>query len=346
MSGERNSAGAAFSTYLRENVGEVNRFLAGAFVGKAEVADLERYLYGPLAAYTENGGKRHRPLICMLAASAVGGDAMRALPFGAAIEHFQTAALIHDDIADRGQLRRGMPCMHITEGEGIAINCGDLALVTATATVLGDASLPDGLKLALLSELTEMMRRTTEGQALDLGWVRDRRFDLTCDDYLRMATLKTAFYSGAVPLACGALIGGGTAEQVEGLRAFGLETGLAFQIQDDLLNLMGDKESKDKDFRSDVTEGKRTLVAVHALEHLAAPERQELEAILQGGTDDPGKLERAVELFGRAGSIEHARARALELVRSAKARLEPLGLADGPREVLLSMADFFVERLN
>ena len=80
-----------------------------------------------------------------------------------------------------------------------------------------------------------------------------------------MATHKTAYYSGATPLAAGAIIGGGSEEQVEALRAFGLHTGLAFQIQDDLLNLVGTKEAANKDFRTDITEGKRTLVAVHAL---------------------------------------------------------------------------------
>ena len=84
-----------------------------------------------------------------------------------------------------------------------------------------------------------MIVRTIEGQALDLGWVRDGRFDISVDDYLDMATHKTAFYSGATPLAAGAIIGGGSDEQIEALRAFGLHTGLAFQIQDDLLNLVG-----------------------------------------------------------------------------------------------------------
>lgn len=100
-----------------------------------------------------------------------------------------------------------------------------------------------------------------------------------------MATHKTAYYSGATPLAAGAIIGGGSEEQIEALRAFGLHTGLAFQIQDDLLNLIGTKEAANKDFRTDITEGKRTLVAVHAL----SDERyhDEIEAILSSGTEDP-----------------------------------------------------------
>ena len=118
-----------------------------------------------------------------------------------------------------------------------------------------------------------MTTRTIEGQALDIGWARDDRFDLTVEDYLVMATHKTAFYSGGVPLAVGAIIGGGTEEQIDALRSFGMAAGLAFQIQDDVLNLVGTREATKKDFRSDITEGKRTLVSIHALQHAEDGER-------------------------------------------------------------------------
>ena len=244
-----------FTGFLNRHFEEINRHLVSFFTDKTDNADIEAYLYAPLGRFSANAGKRHRPLICMLACQAVGGDFHAAISAAAAIEHFQSAALIHDDIADNGQLRRGEPCMYLTEGEGIAINCGDLALSLVTGTVLDDDSLDNHMKIRLLHELVDMTTRTIEGQALDLGWVRDQRFDLTVDDYLRMATLKTAYYSGATPLACGAIIGRGSSEQVEALRAFGLNTGLAFQIQDDLLNLVGKKEARNKDFRSDITEG-------------------------------------------------------------------------------------------
>ena len=149
-----------------------------------------------------------------------------------------------------------------------------------------------------------MTTRTIEGQALDIGWARDDRFDLTVDDYLVMANHKTAFYSGAVPLAVGAIVGGGTEDQIEILRAFGMAAGLAFQIQDDVLNLVGTKESTKKDFRSDITEGKRTLVAIHALHN--APRRERLLAILSQRAADPATLEEAVDIMEEAGSIEFA----------------------------------------
>lgn len=332
----------AFAEYLHEHHTDLDEYLLSFFDGAQDGDDLDRYLYQPLRDFAENGGKRHRPLICMLAAQAVGGDPALARSTAAAIEHFQSAALIHDDIADNGQLRRGKPCMHLTEGVGLAINAGDFDLTLVTASVLHDPALDSDVKLRVLDELTAMTLRTIEGQALDLGWVRDERFDLTVDDYLRMATLKTAHYSGAVPLACGAIIGGGSEEQVEALRTFGLGCGLAFQVQDDLLNLIGD--AGDKDFRTDITEGKRTLIAVHALNDTRY--HDELVAILQSGTTDPELLAHAVEIFRTTGSIEYAHQFALDQTAQAKCALDGIELDPRCRELFLAMADFFVERLK
>lgn len=332
----------AFAAYLAEHHRDLDAYLDAFFVDRTDDADLDAYLYAPLREFSENGGKRHRPLICMLAAQATGGDPARARSAAAAIEHFQSAALIHDDIADKGRLRRGKPCMYLTEGVGRAINCGDYDLTLVCDAVLRDRGLDDATKLRVIGELTAMMQRTVEGQALDLGWVQDGRFDITVDDYLVMATLKTAHYSGAVPLAVGAIIGGGTEEQVEALRSFGLDTGLAFQIQDDLLNLIGD--AGDKDFRSDITEGKRTLVAVHAFgcgEH-----RDELVGLLTSGTTDPADLDRAVGIFEETGSVAFARDHAIALIDRAKETLSGVELDARCRELLLAMADFFVERLS
>lgn len=330
-----------FELYLKRNSKRFDAYLAG-FFSDGSHPDMHRYLYGPVAEFTANAGKRHRPLICLLACEAVGGDPERARPSAAAIEHFHTAALIHDDIEDCSLTRRDEPCMHVSEGEGVAINAGDLALSLVCGTVVYDEGLDDRTKLRVLAELVDMTTRTIEGQALDIGWARDSRFDLTIEDYLVMARHKTAFYSGAVPLAVGAIVGGGSDEQVEALRAFGMAAGLAFQIQDDVLNLTGTKESTKKDFRSDITEGKRTLVAIHALQN--ASRRTRLLEILSAHTTDTELLDEAVSIMVEAGSIAYATSYARELIFEAKPRLESV-LAEGKaRKLLLSMADFFIKR--
>ena len=334
---------ATFEEYLdtyADLVGE----LVNTFIPSGTHPDMDRYLYGPLMEYSKNGGKRHRPLICMAACLAVGGDARKALSAAAAIEHFHTAALIHDDIADEATLRRGEPCLHLTEGLGLAINAGDLGLMLVNGTVMHDVALDDHTKVRVVTELIDMTRRTIEGQALDLGWARDMRFDITPDDYLIMAIHKTAHYSGAVPLAIGAIIGGGSELEVEALRNYGLDTGLAFQIQDDLLNIEGDPETVGKDFCSDITEGKRTLMAVYALQN--STRRERLVEILSSKTTDPAVLSEAVEIMRECGAIDYARSYAESLTSIAKTRLIDMIAPSQARDLLVSMADYFVSRLK
>ena len=331
----------AFELYLKRNSTKFDDYLA-AFFADGTHEDMNRYLYGPLGRYAKNAGKRHRPLICLLACEAVGGDPKRAWRSAAAIEHFHTAALIHDDIEDSSLTRRGEPCLHVAEGDGLAINAGDLALSLVTGTVVEDPDLDDATKLKVLQELVDMTTRTIEGQALDIGWARDDRFDLSVDDYLVMASHKTAFYSGGVPLAIGSIVGGGTDGQTATLRAYGMAAGLAFQIQDDVLNLVGTKEATKKDFRSDITEGKRTLVAVHALAN--SENRERLLEILSARETDPVVLAEAVEIMQAAGSVEFANSYARDLVVGAKAALDAGLPKSRAKDLLLSMADFFIKR--
>ena len=135
-----------------------------------------------------------------------------------------------------------------------------------------------------------------------------------------------------------------TPEQLAALDGFGMAAGLAFQLQDDLLNLVGDADAQGKDFRSDITEGKRTLLVVWALSHLSPAKKDELIGILESKTADPACLARAVELIEDAGAVDHVRAYARELVAKAKGHLCGIEISPEARGVLASMADFFVER--
>ena len=159
-----------------------------------------------------------------------------------------------------------------------------------------------------------------------------------------MATHKTAHYSGAVPLAIGAIIGGGTETEIEALRNYGLDTGLAFQIQDDLLNIEGDVETVGKDFCSDITEGKRTLMVVHALQN--SSDRNRLIEILSSKTTDPALLSEAVCIMRESGSVDYAHSYAKNLTSIAKNRLIDMLDESSARDLLVSMADYFVNRLK
>lgn len=321
------------------------------------VADLNTYLYRPLRGFSATGGKRVRPALVLLATQAVHGNVEAALPVACAIEDFQSAALIHDDIADKSELRRGEPCLYRRLGTGLAINVGDAALVHTIGRICHSNAYDETTRLRLIDALISMQERTLEGQALDLGWTQENRWDITPDEYLFMATSKTAYYSAAYPLLCGAIVGGGTAEQRSALEAFGLKAGLAFQLQDDLLNLVGDAKAQGKDFRSDITEGKRTLLVVKAIEALLASAKdstpdaaaakasyKKLISLLSSKTNDPILLEEAVELIVSTGAVDDVRAYAQTLIAEAKGYLEEAPFDAETRDTLLSMADFFVNR--
>lgn len=345
-----------FVDYLAQKLPVVEGALARmvacplAQTADAPVDDLERYLYAPLRRFTASGGKRVRPVLALLGAEAVGGRAADALSCGVAIELFQSAALIHDDIADKSELRRGEPCLYVSEGTGCALNAGDLALTRVFEIVLDDESLQPERRLRVLGELVRMERHTLEGQALDLGWARDDRWDVTSSDYLYMIDSKTSWYSAAIPLRAGALAAGGSEAAAQGLFELGLAAGAAFQLTDDLLNLVGDAQAQGKDFRSDVTEGKRTLAVVWALEHLTGSKRTELVALLDSKTTNAEELARAVELIEHGGGLERCRTLARERADVAAKQSHALARADlitaEARDLLCSMADFFVERAD
>jgi geranylgeranyl diphosphate synthase, type I len=304
----------------------------------------QKYLYAILDEFIARGGKRTRPAMAMLACKAVGGDPRRALSSGCAIEFFHAAALIHDDIMDDSQLRRGEPCAHIVHGEPLAINAGDYALGLVCTIVVRDPLLEDATKLAVLDVIGEMSERTVEGQALDVGWVRDDLYDLTPDDYLDMALGKTGFYSGIAPLKAGGIAGGATPEQIRALEAFGKDVAIAFQIQDDLLNIVGDEQTMGKDYLSDVLESKRTLMVIHCLANAEPGDRERLVALLKlQHQKTREQAEEVVALLKRYGSVDYARSLASDLVARSGSYLEALPVSPA-RDALAGMALYFLER--
>ena len=319
---------------------KLHEYLAGVPVG----SPLHLYLYGILDEFIVRGGKRVRPAMAVLACEAVGGEPTRALASGCAIEFFHAAALIHDDIMDASVLRRDQKCAHILHGAPLAINAGDYALGLVCTIVVRDPLLDDHTKLAVLDVIGEMSARTVEGQALDVGWVRDDVYDLTPDDYLTMALGKTGYYSGIAPLKVGAIVGGATDAERRALEGFGKNSSIAFQIQDDLLNILGDERTMGKDHLTDVLESKRTLMVIHCLAAAEPADRERLIELLRFGHDkNREQAHEIVELLHRYGSVEYARSLARTLILEARSYLGAVRRSRS-REVLASMADFFLER--
>lgn len=266
--------------------------------------EAERYLYGPLRDFFGGGGKHLRAILCEQASAMTCGNGEAARNLALAVECFHCAALIHDDVQDKATERHGAPSYNAREGDNLAINAGDYGLAMVFRLVLSDTVLSDRTKLTIIDELITMAQRTIEGQAMDLGWARDGRLDLTPEHYLTMASLKTAYYSWSAPLVLGCIAGGGNHTQVEALRAVGDDAGVAFQIRDDVLNLTAEHAAVGKDCFSDLAEGKRTLIVLHALQ--VSLHAQELKELLARDVRDTAAVARMLTIIREADSIEYA----------------------------------------
>jgi geranylgeranyl diphosphate synthase type II len=246
-----------------------------------------RYLYDLAADYPRRGGRGFRPSLCIATARAFGTPMELALRTAASIEMIHNAMLIHDDVEDESEQRRGKPTMHKAEGVPIAINVGDMLSLLAMRPLLDNRPiLGPEISLRILEETERMARESAEGQAFELGWRRDNITSVGEADYLLMVLKKTCWLATIHPSRVGALIGAGGALDLDRCIRFGFFLGAAFQIQDDLLNLQGDAKAYGKELSGDIREGKRTLMLIHLLANANEAERWRLRSMLGQPRDE------------------------------------------------------------
>ena len=269
-----------------------------------------QYLYGPLSEHLSRIGKSIRPALCIATCQAFGGDAAAATKSAVAIEMLHNAFLVHDDVEDESELRRGRPTMHAQYGVPLAVNAGDmlnalsLRVLRENLSVLGET-----LTWRVFEEFDWMMQESLEGQAMELGWIRDNRCDLEDRDYLRMVLKKTCWYSFIQPCRIGALIATRDGLNLDRFNRFGYYLGAAFQIQDDLLNLTGDEDRYGKEIGGDLLEGKRTLMLLHLFRNIPDAGARRLKAFfaeprLQRSSGD---MRWVLGLMRSCGSLEYGR---------------------------------------
>ncbi|MGH9229113.1 MAG: polyprenyl synthetase family protein [Acidimicrobiales bacterium] len=270
--------------------------------------DRAPYLTDLLADYPGRGGKALRPSLVLATCQAFGGSLREAMGPAVAIEMLHNAFLIHDDIEDQSRLRRGRPTLHRLHGVPLALNTGDALAMLSLRPLRDDGVLGSRIQQAILDEYLSMAQRTIAGQARELGWRRDNVVELEPHDYLELIGAKTCWYTTIYPLRVGALIGSRGSADLEGLTRFGFYLGAAFQIRDDLLNLLGTDEGYGKERLDDVREGKRTLMLIHVLGAASPAERRWLEAYLAkpAGERTAADVRRIVDLMARHGSVEFA----------------------------------------
>ncbi|WP_459195068.1 geranylfarnesyl diphosphate synthase [Halosimplex sp. J119] len=311
-------------------------------------------LYEASRYLLDAGGKRLRPTVVLLVAESLAdvdadpetadyrsfpadGDDVDVLKAAVSVEVIQSFTLIHDDIMDDDDLRRGVPSVHREYDLSTAILAGDTLYSKAFKHLLETGAEPERTNSALM-QLSTACTKICEGQSLDIDF--ESRDAVATDEYLEMVELKTAVLyaaSAAIP----AMLLGADDETIDSLYGYGLDVGRAFQIQDDLLDLTTPSEKLGKQRGSDLVEGKQTLITLHAREQGVdvdnLVETESVEAV------DEAEIEAAVDRLREAGSIDYARETARDLIASGKDNLRVL--PDNPaRDRLEDIADYLIER--
>jgi geranylgeranyl diphosphate synthase, type II len=274
-----------------------------------------RYLYDLVRDYPSRPGKGIRPSLLLATCQAFGGSVGEAIGPAVAIELAHNAFLVHDDVEDGSRQRRGRPTLHRRHGTPLAVNAGDALAVLALEPLRDGTPLSGRVSRRVSDKFLAMLTRTIEGQATELGWRADNVVDLEPTDYLALITQKTCWYTTVWPLRVGALIGSAGTAPLEPMTRFGFYLGAAFQIRDDLLNLVGSEARYGKELLGDLREGKRTLMLIHLLASAAPDERRALVAYLGAAADQQGaggepapelRAEEVLDLMVRHGSLEFA----------------------------------------
>lgn len=288
------------------------------------------------------GGKKIRPSLVLLSSEAVGGSRDGALKTAAAVELIHTFSLIHDDIMDQDEMRRGMPSVHKLWGESIAILAGDtlFSLAFELVSQTHNENIPYKRVVEALKTVVDACIKICEGQAYDMSFAGN--FEIQEKEYMNMIYKKTAALISTATKA-GALLGGGNKKQVKALAEYGRLIGMAFQLHDDYLDVISDEESIGKPVGSDIMEGKMTLMVVHAISNASAQDKETLIKILnENGNENVNKV---INIFKKYGSIEYIHNIALENVKKAKELLTILD--DSPaKQALILLADFVLQRSN
>lgn len=267
-------------------------------------------LYDLMRDYVTREGKGLRPTLTIASCIALGGAMEDAVRAAGALELFHNGFLVHDDIADESTHRRGKPTLHIAHGIGLAVNAGDAMNLFAVDLVLSNLpTLGLARTLGLIHEIMHMCRETVEGQAVELGWIRRNFVPARDADYFRMSTKKTGWYTCISPCRMGAVSAGVTnPEQLDRFNEAFRLIGIAFQIQDDVLNLIGETELYGKEALGDLLEGKRTVMMIHLFRSASARVRKRMTAInrLPRAEKTFAHAEEMLDAMHRAGSIDYA----------------------------------------
>lgn len=298
-------------------------------------------LYQPIAYTLEQGGKRLRPMLALMSAQTFGGDPAKALPAAIAIEIFHNFTLLHDDIIDEAPLRRGRETVYKKWNINTAILSGDTMFAIAYGQLCSSetAMLP-----ALMKVFTKTAIEVCEGQQYDIDF--ETSGDVSIDAYLNMIRLKTAVLLAA-SLKIGAITANASEADADRIYSFGENLGIAFQLQDDLLDAFGNEEVFGKKTGGDILTNKKTYLYLKALECAAADDRKMLaELYSRRDMEDGEKIGKVLQIFRRADIEKQTEELIMDYFNRAILLLAEINLSEEAKKPLLSLAETMLKRKN
>ena len=295
-------------------------------------------LYDPAEYILQLGGKRVRP-VCVLMGNELFGDIITdAYHAATAIELFHNFSLIHDDIMDKAPMRRGMETVHQKYGESTALLAGDVMFVRAYEYL-------NKLQLKNLQKVLHLFNQTAsavcEGQQLDMDF--EKRTTVSLEEYVGMITLKTSVLLAA-SLQLGAILGGAGEGNQHHLYEFGKNLGIAFQVQDDYLDVFGDPEKFGKQIGGDILSNKKTFLLIHAMETATPEQLVVLQNLLENNAAD--KVEKVTQIFKDCKVDEWAKELKNKYLQTALQHLEDTAVISARKKPLLELASYLIQREN
>lgn len=320
-----------------KKIGLYSAFLENALL-QDNFAQQPSNLYDPLRYFMQLGGKRMRPMLSLMACQMYLGESQKALPAALAIEYFHNFSLIHDDIMDAAPLRRGQATVHQKWNANIAILSGDVLLVKAYEQL---AKYDADTFYALFQIFNKTAIEVCEGQQMDMDF--ELRPEVSEAEYLEMIRLKTSVLLGCA-LHMGAIVGGASSAEAALLYAFGEQLGLAFQIQDDLLDLFGDSAQVGKQIGGDVIANKKTLLSIRA-KKVADPSQLKSLHALEALQDPIEKVASTKKMYQELGARTYCEQKMKAHHQNALTALSQIQ-SNGSDDELRELATFLFERTH
>jgi geranylgeranyl diphosphate synthase, type II len=293
-------------------------------------------LYEPGDYFLQLGGKRIRPVMCLMGNELFDEILPDAYELATAIELFHNFTLVHDDIMDAAPLRRGMETVHKKYGDSVALLCGDVMMIRAYDYL-------NKIQPLYLQRIMHLFNKTArevcEGQQLDMDF--EKRNDVQLDEYLHMISLKTSVLLAA-SLQMGSILGGASEGNCKHLYQFGLNLGIAFQIQDDYLDAFGDPEKFGKDVGGDIKQNKKTFLLLHALEVADTVQKEEIERLMAENPAD--KVPKMLAIFKACNVDVWANELKERYLQTALQHLEDIAVTKTRKAPLIELAAFLIQR--